>query len=237
MLMSAAEHLIVGNRFLSTLTKTRYRDLWSGLEQVVLDADRVLYTPGDAVTHIYFPIDSVVSLLCKVDESRTVEVAMEGNESAVGLIAYLGGEHSCHLSVVRDAGTAMQLDVELLASCADSPGPLRDLLNRSMHALVTQIVQSGVCNCFHSVDARVARWLLMTRDRIGSQTLLATQESIARLLGVRRSSVTAAASGFQLQRIIDYRRGRIEILDERKLHAACCSCYGVISHQYDSFLL
>lgn len=234
--MSAAENLIVGNRVLSMLAKNRYRNLWPGLERVVLDAERVLYAPGDAVTSIYFPVNSVVSLLCKVDENRTVEVAMEGNESVVGLMVNLGGQSPCHLSVVRDAGTAMRLDAGFLASYADSPGPLRDLLNKSIHALVTQIAQSGVCNRFHSVDARVARWLLMTRDRIGSRTLLATQESIARLLGVRRSSVTAAESSFQLQRIIDYRRGRIEILDERKLRDACCSCYGVIKRQYDSFL-
>lgn len=234
--MSAAEHLTVGNRVLSALSKTRFRKTWLGLERVVLDADKILYAPGDAVTHVYFPVDSVVSLLCRVDKNRTVEVAMEGNESVVGLIDYLGGGHSCHLSVVRDAGTAMQLDVAFFARCAGSPGPVRDLLNMSVHALITQIVQSGVCNRFHSVEARVARWLLMTRDRIGSQTLMATQESIARLIGVRRSSVTAAASSFQLQRFIDYRRGRIEILDERKLYAACCSCYGVIKRQYDSFL-
>lgn len=234
--MSTEERLTVGNRVLSTLAKTRYRNLWPGLKRVVLDADRILYPPGDAVTNFYFPIDSVVSLLCKVDEKRTVEVAMEGNESVVGLMIYLGGENSRHLSVVRNAGAAMQVDVGFLTSCAHSPGPLRDLLNKSVHGLVTQIVQSGVCNRFHSVDARVARWLLMTRDRTCSRTFLATQESIARLLGVRRSSVTAAASSFQLQRMIDYRRGRIEILNDEKLHAACCSCYGVIKRQYDSFL-
>ena len=214
----------------------RDRQLWPGLTRVALDAERVLYPPGDAVTNLYFPIDSVVSLLCKVDENRTVEVAMEGNESVVGLMFYLGGENSCHLTVVRNAGTAMQVDVEFLTSCAHSPGPLRALLNQSTHALVTQIAQSGVCNLFHSIDARVARWLLMTRDRTGSQTFFATQESIARLLGVRRSSVTAAASSFQLQRMIDYRRGRIKILDHNKLRAACCSCYEVIKKQYDSFL-
>ena len=236
MLISAEEHLTVGNRVLSTLAKTQYRNLWPGLKRVALDAERVLYPPGDVVTNLYFPIDSVVSLLCKVDEKRTVEIAMEGNESVVGLMHHLGGENSCNLSVVRNAGAAMQVDVEFLTSCAHSPGPLRDLLNQSVHALVIQIAHSGVCNHFHSIEARVARWLLMTRDRTGSQTFSATQESIARLLGVRRSSVTAAASSFQLQRMIDYRRGRIEILDYDKLHAACCSCYEIIKKQYDSFL-
>ena len=236
MLTSAAEHLIVGNRILSMLTKTRYKDLWPGLERVALDVDDVVYAPGDAVSHVYFPVDCVVSLLCKVDEGRTVEVAMEGNEGVVGLTVYMGGARSFDLSVVRDAGAAMRLEVEFLTKCADQPGPLRDLLNKSVHALFTQITQTGICNRFHSVDARVARWLLMTRDRIGSRTLLATQESIARLLGVRRSSVTAAASNFQLQKFIDYRRGRIEILDERGLRSACCNCYEIIRSQYDSFL-
>lgn len=234
--MSATEQLIVGNRLLSMLVKTRYRCLWPGLERVALQADTILYAPGDAVTHVYFPIDSVVSLLCKVDEGRTVEVAMEGNEGVVGLAIYLGGERSCNLSKVRDSGAAMQLRVDFLTRCAGTAGPLRDLLDKSVHALVTQIAQSGVCNRFHSVDTRVARWLLMTRDRIGSRTLLATHESIARLLGVRRSSVTAAACTFQQRGILDYRRGRIDILDERGLRAASCSCYEIIKHQYDSFL-
>ena len=236
MLMSASKHLIVGNRLLSMLARTEHRSLWPGLERVMLSADAVLYAPGDAVTYVYFPIDAVVSLLYKVDGGRTVEVAMEGNEGVVGLVVYLGGEQSRNLSVVRDAGAAMRLDVNILARCADAPGPLRDLLHKSVHALVTQIAQSGVCNRFHSVDERLARWLLMTRDRIGSRTLLATQETIARMLGVRRSSITDAASTFQQRKIIDYRRGRIQILNQRKLKAASCDCYGTIKRQYDSFL-
>lgn len=161
---------------------------------------------------------------------------MEGNEGAVGLAVYLGGVTSCNLSIVRDAGTAMRLEVKALTRCADQRGRLRELLHKSVHGLVTQIAQAGVCSRFHSIDARVARWLLMTQDRVGSRELSATQESIARMLGVRRSGVTAAASGFQRQSMIGYRRGRIEILDPRKLRAASCSCYGVIKRQYDSFL-
>lgn len=161
---------------------------------------------------------------------------MEGNEGAVGLAVYLGGVRSHNLSIVRDAGTAMRLDVNVLKRCVDQRGHLRELLHKSVHGLVTQIAQSGVCNRFHSINARLARWLLMTQDRVGSRTLRATQESIARMLGVRRSGVTAAASGLQKQSLIGYRRGRIEILDQRKLRAVSCSCYGIIKRQYDSFL-
>jgi CRP-like cAMP-binding protein len=218
------------------LARTEYRRLRPSLEQVALHANEVLYAPGDVVKYIYFPDDAVVSLLFDVDERRTVEVAMEGNEGAVGLAVYLGGVSSCNLSIVRDAGTAMRLEVNALLKCVNQRGRLQGLLHKSVHALVMQIAQSGVCNRFHSIDTRLARWLLMTQDRAGSHELLATQESIARLLGVRRSGVTAAASGFQKQSMIDYRRGRIEILDQRKLRAASCSCYGIIKRQYDSFL-
>ena len=234
--MPTSNHVPVRNRILSMLTRTEYRRLRPSLEQVALHANAVLYAPGDVVRHIYFPNDAVVSLLFDVDERRTVEVAMEGNEGAVGLAVYLGGVRSCNRCVVRDSGTAMRLKVELLRRYTDHRGGLQDLLDKSVHALVTQIAQSGVCNRFHSVDARLARWLLMTQDRVGSHELRATHESIARMLGVRRSGVTAAASGLQKQNMIDYRRGRIEILDQRRLRAASCSCYGIIKRQYDSFL-
>lgn len=234
--MPASNPVIVSNRILSMLAKAEYRRLQPSLEQVSLNVNAVLYAPGDAVRHIYFPNNAVVSLLYAVDGRRTVEVAMEGNEGAVGFAVYLGGVRSHNLSIVRDAGTAMRLEVKSLARCADQGGRLRELLQKSVHGLVTQIAQLGVCSRFHSIDARVARWLLMTQDRVGSRELSATQESIARMLGVRRSGVTSAASGFQRQSMIGYRRGRIQILDQRKLLAASCSCYGVIKRQYDSFL-
>ena len=224
------------NRLLAAIPADVYARLEPHLQPASLTLGEVIYEANDALTHVYFPLDSVVSLLYKVDDSKTVEVAMEGNEGVVGLVFYMGGMKSYNLSVVRDSGTAMRLDIDMLAKYAAAPGPLRDLLNKSTHALITQIAQSGICNRFHSVDARLARWLLMTRDRIGSRTLLATQETIARILGVRRSSVTESASTFQQQKIIDYSRGRIDILDQRRLLKSSCTCYGIIKRQYDSFL-
>ncbi len=218
------------------LARAEYRRLQPHLERVALHAGAVLYAPGDLVEHIYFPNDAVVSLLFDVDERRTVEVAMEGNEGAVGLAVYLGGLRSFNLSVVRDSGTALRLKVGALRRCTEHRGRLRDLLHKSVHALVTQIAQLGICNRFHTIDARLARWLLMTQDRVGPGELHATHEAIARMLGVRRSSVTAAASGLHTQNIIAYRRGLIEILDRRGLRTASCSCYGIIKRQYDSFL-
>ena len=235
-LTAASAHVSVTNRLLSKLSEAEYRRLRPRLEQVALHENQVLYGPGDIVSHVYFPNNAVVSLLLDVDERRTVEVAMEGNEGAVGLAIYLGGVNACNLSRVRHAGTAMRLPVSALANCANKRGGLQDLLRRYVHALVTQIAQLGVCNRFHNIDARLARWLLMTHDRVGSRELSATQESIAHMLGVRRSSVTNAASGFHKRHIIGYRRGRIEILDHGRLRAASCACYAMMKRQYDSFL-
>ena len=172
-----------------------------------------------------------------VDDGRKVEVAMEGNEGVAGLAIFLGGLNSCNMSSVRHAGTAMRLPVSALTEGIERRGDLADLLmRRYVHALFMQVAQSGVCNRFHSFDTRLARWLMMTHDRTGTLELNATQISIASVLGVRRSTVTDAASRLLKQNIIDYRRGRIEIIDRVRLVDAACSCYGSIKDQYDSFL-
>lgn len=234
--MRALGHDLVRNRILSTLTRTEYQRLRAGFEHVELHAGEILYEPGNDIRYIYFPGNAVVSLLFNVDTRRTVEVAMEGNEGAVGFAIYLGGVTSSNLSIVRDPGVAVRMDVTALIRRANHGARLQGLLNRYVHALVTQIAQLGVCSRFHSIDARLARWLLMTQDRVGSAKFYATQESIAHMLGVRRSGVTTAASSFHKQNIIDYRRGQVEILDKRGLRKASCPCYRVIKHQYDSFL-
>ena len=234
--MPASNHGPMRNRILSTLAKTEYQRLRRNLELVALHEKAVLHKPGDIVKHIYFPNDAVVSLLFNVDEHRSVEIAMEGNEGAVGLAAYLGGVRSDNLSIVRDSGTAMRLKVALLRRYVDRRGRLQAPFHKSALVLVSQIAQSGVCNRFHRIDARLARWLLMTQDRVGSHQIRATQESIARMLGVRRSGIIAAATGFQKQNVIDYYRGRIEILDQHKLRSASCACYAIMKGQSDSFL-
>ena len=234
--MSASEHTIAGNRILSMLAPAEYRRLRSSLESVVLKKSQMLYAPGDVINHIYFPEDAVVSLLFDVDGRRTVEVAMEGKEGAVGFAMHMGGVTSFNLSIVREAGAAQRLEVDSLKRFANQPSGLPGLLDKYVHALITQVAQSGICNRFHNVDARLARWLLMTQDRLGTNEISATQESIAGVLGVRRSSVTASASGLHRRSIIHYARGRIEILDQTGLHAASCACYGLMRRQYDSFL-
>ena len=235
-IVPASSEMIIRNRILSMLTESEYLRLHPDLEYVGLSASSVLCAPGDMVRHIYFPNDAVVSLLCDVDQHRKVEVAMEGNESAVGFAHHLGGMKSSNLSIVRDGGTAMRLEAGALRRCLDRCECLDELLHKSAQALVVQIVRSGVCNRFHNIEARVSRWLLMTGDRVGSHELHATHESIARMLGVRRSGVAEAAFGLRERCLISYRRGRIKILDAPGLRAASCFCYGAMKREYDSFL-
>jgi CRP-like cAMP-binding protein len=235
--VATAMHEPVRNRLLSKLASSGYQRLLPDLEEVSLHENQVLYALGDVVSHVYFPNDAIVSLLIEVDNGRTVEVAMEGNEGVAGLAIHLGGLNSCNLSNVRHEGTAMRLPVSALTPVNDGQGDLADLLLRKyVHALLMQVAQSGVCNRFHSFDMRLARWLLMTHDRTGTPELNATQVSMATVLGVRRSTVTDAASRLLKQNIIDYRRGHIEILDQARLLDATCPCYATIKRQYDSFL-
>lgn len=234
--MSIANRMPLENRILSALPRAEYRRLRPSLEHVRLDENEALYSPGDGIEYIYFPEDAIVSYVLDVDGRRTVDVAMEGNEAAVGFATFLGGTRSCSFSIVRDAGTAMRLEVGVLNGSARRGRRLQVLLNRYVHAFVAQIAQAAVCSRFHKIDQRLARWLLMSRDRVSSPELRATQESIAQMLGVRRSSVTTAAHDLHKHKVIDYSRGRIEILDQRRLRAASCSCYGIIKRQYDSFL-
>jgi CRP-like cAMP-binding protein len=226
----------VRNRVLSKLARADFEQLLPDLEEVQLQENQVLYGLGDVVSHVYFPNDAIASLLIESGQERIVEVAMEGNEGVPGLAIFLGGMNSYNSSTIRHGGTAMKLPVSVLETILDQPGNLRDLLRRYIHALLGQIAQLGVCNRFHTFDSRFARWLLMTHDRTGSRELNATQISMAQLLGVRRSTVTDAASSLLKKDIIDYRRGRIEILDRPRLEDAACNCYNTIKEQYDSFL-
>jgi CRP-like cAMP-binding protein len=234
--VATATHEPVINRLLLKLNSADYQRLQPDLEEVSLHENQVLHGLGNVVSHVYFPNDAIVSVLIEVAQGRTVEVAMEGNEGVVGLAIHLGGLNSCNLSNVRHAGTAMRLPVRALAESSGGVGEFEGLLRKYIHAFFMQIAQLGVCNRFHTFDARLARWLLMTHDRTGALELNATQMSMAQMLGVRRSTVTDAASRLLKQNIIDYRRGRIEILDRARLRGAACPCYDIIKRQYDSFL-
>ena len=224
------------NRLLAMLPKKEYERLLPGLKRIPLTFGEVLYEPGDTIKQVYFPNDSIVSLLSMTQERSTLEVGMVGNEGFAGLPIFMGVDISQTRALVQGAGSAMRMTAAVARHEASQPGALHRLLHRYSHSRLTQVSQSVVCNRFHSVDARLARWLLMTSDRLGREEFRLTQDFMSNMLGVRREGVNKAAGALQTAKLIRYTRGVIEILDRRRLEAKSCECYAIIKAESDEYL-
>ena len=189
------------------------------LKTVDLVFGEVLYEPGDVIKYVYFPNDSIISLISELTETSSLEVGMVGNEGMAGLGVFMGVSFSSTRAVVQGAGTAMRMSSAAVRQEASHLGSLHRLLHRYSHSLLTQVSQSSACNRFHLVDARLARWLLMTNDRLGTEEFPLTQEFLSTMLGVRREGVSKAAGALQAGKLIRYSRGMITILNRRGLEA------------------
>lgn len=224
------------NRLLATLPKKEYERLLPDLKRIPLIFGDVLYEPGDIIKHVYFPNDSIVSLLSALSERSTLEVGMVGNDGMAGLPIFMGVNVSRTRALVQGAGSAMRMTSAAVRQEANRPGALHRLLHRYTHSLLTQVSQSAACNRFHMVDARLARWLLMTSDRLGRDEFRMTQDFMSNMLGVRREGVNKAASMLQTARLIRYSRGIITILNRPDLEAHSCECYGIVRAESDEYL-
>jgi CRP-like cAMP-binding protein len=234
--LNAKPRAPVANRLLAALPKKEYQRLLPELEEVEMPFAEVLYEPGERIRHVYFPNESIISLLAEVANRSTLEIGLIGNDGMSGISVFMGVDTSPHRAIVQGAGTARRMEAAALRKESGHMGPLHRLLHLYAHSLLTQVSQSVVCNRFHMVDARLARWLLMTGDRLGTDEFRLTQDFISNMLGVRREGVTAAAGRLQEQELISYVRGRIKILDRRGLEAVVCECYKVINDEYDRLL-
>jgi CRP-like cAMP-binding protein len=194
---------------------------------------QIVYQPGQRIDYCYFPTNSVVSLLCTMQDGLTAEMGLVGNEGVLGVALFLGGESTCSRALVPVAGDAFRLPAKVLQEEFARSAPLQHLLLRYTQALITQISQTAVCNRLHSVEQRLCRWLLLCHDRRDSSELLMTQELIASMLGGRRESVTVAAGHLQDAGLIHYSRGHIRILDRIGLEANVCECYRVVENECD----
>jgi CRP-like cAMP-binding protein len=206
------------------------------LESVSLIFGDIIFEPGDRLRHVYFPNDSLISLLSAVEDREHLEVGMVGNDGMAGLNVFMGVDRSRTRGLVQGAGSAMRMKATVLRRETDNAGSLHKLLNRYTHSLLTQISQSAACNRFHTVNVRLARWLLMTHDRISGNEFHLTQEFLSHMLGVRREQVTRSASALQKQNLISYSRGLIRILDRAGLEAISCKCYRVVKDEYDNLI-
>lgn len=220
------------NRLLAALSRKDYARLVPALEPVELAFGRVLSQPGDRIREVYFPVDCLVSLLTLVDSRRAAEVGIVGPEGMVGLSVALGAKVSPVRAVVLGSGTAMRIDAARFRVEFQNSSRLQRESLRFTHSLMAQISQTAACNRFHTVGQRLARWLLMTRDRVMSNRFRLTHEFLAHMLGVRRVGVTQAASTLQQRKLISYSHGSITILDSDGLAAAACECYESVKAIY-----
>jgi CRP-like cAMP-binding protein len=220
------------NRILASLPREELRRLHGALEPVSLRFGQVLYEPGKAIQHVYFPINCLISLLTTVDKRRSLEVGMVGNEGMAGMPFILGMGVSGVRAIVQGGGDALRMAAAPFRSEFERNPALQESLYRYMYALMTQISQTAACNRFHEAEPRLARWLLMTRDRVMADEFPLTHEFLAHMLGMRREGVTEAASVFKRSRLIKYQRGKIQILDVKGLKAASCSCYQIVQNAF-----
>lgn len=195
------------------------------LEPVELHFGQLLYEPERMIRHVYFPLDCLISLLSTVDDQRSLEVGMVGNEGMAGLPVVLGVARSGVRAIVQSAGSALRIPTERIQRELEIAPQLRQALLRYACAFMTQMSQNAACNRFHHADQRLARWLLMTHDRIHADHFALTQEFIARMLGLRRAGITTSANALRQRGLIDYRRGRLRVLDGPGLERASCCCY------------
>lgn len=226
--MPVANRVRVANDLLASLPRKDYQRLLAGLEPVTLTYGDVLYEPGDSIRHVYFPVDSLVSLLTLVEGHLALEVGMVGREGMVGTPITLGIDISPVRALVQGSGTAMRMTAARFRREFGQCPPLQRALYHYVHLLMAQVTQTAACNRFHVVEARLARWLLMTRDRVLANQFRLTQEFLSHMLGVRRVGITKAASGLQQRKLIAYSRGNITILSPAGLEAAACKCYRIV---------
>jgi len=222
-----------GNRVLASIPAEEYRRLEAALEPVTLDFGDVIYEPGKSIRYVYFPLTCLISLLTAVDRKRTLEVGMVGNEGMAGMPFILGIGISGVRAIVQGAGDALRMPAAAFRIEFDRNPALKDALYRYTYALMAQISQTAACNRFHDGEERLARWLLMTRDRVGSDSFALTHEFLAHMLGLRREGVTEAASALKRRGLIDYTRGKIHILDGKGLKGSSCTCYQIVRKVYD----
>jgi CRP-like cAMP-binding protein len=224
------------NQLLDALSAAERARLEPHLELVHMRLGAVIYEPGDLLRYVYFPIDCIVSLLYVLEDGSSTEISVVGNEGLIGVALFMGGETTPSRAIVQSAGKAYRLIGKRLKQEFHRDGHLQVLLLRYTQALLTQMAQTAVCNRHHSVDQQLCRWLLLSLDRLPSNTLAMTQELIANMLGVRREGVTEAAGKLQKVGVIRYARGQITVVDRPKLEKRCCECYAVVKRETDRLL-
>ncbi len=235
-MQSARQKPLVANRLLAALPTKEYQRLLPQLEQVTLAFSEVIYEPGETIRYVYFPSDSIVSLLAAENNHAMLEVGMIGNEGMTGVSVFMGVDISRTRALVQGAGAAVRMKSAVLREESNQVSSLHRLLHRYTNSLLTQMSLSSACNRFHALNARLGRWLLMTHDRIGSDEFRLTQEFMSNMLGVRREGVNKVAGNLQREGLISYSRGHVTVLNRKGLEKVSCECYRTIRAESEGVL-
>jgi CRP-like cAMP-binding protein len=225
------------NRLLSALPVADRLRLTGDRPPVDLAFSQELDQPGERIRHVYFPIDSFISLITPGTERAQLEIGLVGNEGMLGVPLLLGVDVSPLRGLVQGAGRAWRVDAATFTHEIENTPATRAVLNRYLYVFISQLMQTATCTRFHLVEARLARWLLMTRDRAHSSQFHVTHQFLAYMLGVRRVGVTSAASALQRRDLIRYSRGDLSVLDVRGLEKAACPCYAIDKKLYSRILV
>lgn len=205
--------------------------LFPHLEMCTLQLGKVLYEAGDAMRHVYFPTDCIISLVYEMQDGASAEISVVGLEGILGVAAFMGGESSSSRAIVLHAGNCYRLPAQRLQYEFNHDSVVRSILLRYTQSLIAQMGQTAVCNRHHTIDQQLCRWLLLSLDRLPDNKISMTQELIANMLGVRRESVTESAGKLQQRGVIRYQRGRITVVDRPQLEELCCECYAVVKNE------
>lgn len=224
------------NRILASLSPEDFALVSSAIQLVDLEKGRLIADPGDTITHIYFPVDCVISIMTLMESGSAIESATIGREGAYGLLAAGGPREATSRAIVQVPGRAFRANASALHELWRTSPNFRHLAERHSDALYAHTAQSVACNALHAVEARFCRWLLTCRDRIDGDTVNLTQEFLADMLGVQRTTVTAVARSLQAKGVIRYRRGVVDILDRGAMRACACECYHAVKQTYDRLL-
>lgn len=224
------------NRLLALLPEQDVVVLLPKLRFVQFPLGASLYESGEHLSHVYFPVRGIVSLLYVTQNGDSAELAVIGSEGMVGVSLFMGGETTPNRAIVQAACDAYELPARELKEKFAEGGMFQLLMLKFTQALITQVSQTAVCNLHHTIEQQLCRWLLLSLDRLDSPQITMTQDLIANMLGVRREGVTEAAGKLQKAGVISYRRGHIKVLDRAKLERLSCECYEVVRRESERLL-
>lgn len=224
------------NRLLAKLSRKNQRELLAACDEVELVIGDVLWEPCSRISHVYFPLGCFISKLLPVKSRQNLELALIGNEGMLGIPLILGVDSSMYQAVVQGSGSALRLSAGSLRRELDRAPALRKLLHQYIYVVHMQLALTAACSNFHSVDLRLAHWLLMTHDRAGFGNFHLTHKFLAQMLGVRRVGITNAAGALQRRKLVRYTRGNITVLNRAALERASCSCYQASKDAYENVL-